>query len=267
MTRAQHSSLITSEGRNPFKIYWLEAKYEFLKSLRLPVFALSTILFPTLFYVFFGLTFGQGNFGPINVATYYLVSYGTFGVIGAALFGFGAGVAAERGQGWMRLKQASPTPPLAYFVAKLFLAAMFSSIIFFLLWVLGFLFGEVRLGFLQILSLWGILVFGTLPFAAIGLAIGYSVGPNSAPAIVNLVYLPMAFASGLWIPIQALPNFIQNIAPFLAPYHLVQLALSVIGADRGESTASHLMVLAIYTVIFLIIAVILYRKDEGRTFG
>ncbi len=267
MTEAQKASFTHRRGRNHLKIYWLEAKYEFLKSLRLPVFALSTILFPTLFYVFFGLTFGQGNFGPINVATYYLVSYGTFGVIGAALFGFGAGVAAERGQGWMRLKQASPMPPLAYFVAKIFLAAMFSTIIFLLLWVLGFLFGEVRLGFLQILSLWGILVFGTLPFAAIGLAIGYAAGPNSAPAIVNLVYLPMAFASGLWIPIQALPSFIQSIAPFLAPYHLVQLALGVIGAGRGEPASLHLLVLAIYTVVFLAIAVVLYRKDEGKTFG
>ena len=267
MTQTEEANLLNTQKRNVLRIYWLESKYEFLKSLRLPVFALSSILFPVLFYVFFGLTFGQGNVGPINVATYYLVSYGTFGVIGAALFGFGAGVAAERGQGWMRLKQASPMPPLAYFVAKIFLAAMFSTIIFFLLWILGFFFGDVRLSILQVLSLWGILVFGTLPFAAIGLTIGYAAGPNSAPAIVNLVYLPMAFASGLWMPIQVLPKFIQNIAPFLAPYHLVQLALSVIGADSAASNVTHLFVLAIYTIVFLAIAVVLYRKDEGKTFG
>ncbi len=248
-------------------MYWLEAKYEFLQSFRLPVFALSTVLFPTLFYIFFGLTFGQGSFDPINVATYYLVSYGTFGVIGAALFGFGAGIASERGQGWMRLKRASPMPPLAYFTAKLFMAAAFSTLIFLLLWTLGLLFGEVRLGVMQVIALWAILVFGTLPFAAIGLALGYTVGPNSAPAVVNLIYLPMAFASGLWIPLQALPKFIQNIAPFLAPYHLSQLALKVIGADLGKSSFVHLAVLAVYTLIFLALAVVLYRRDEGRTFG
>lgn len=254
-------------SRNTFKLYWLEAKYEFLKSIRLPVFALSTVLFPTMFYIFFGLTFGQNQFGPINAATYYLVSYGTFGVIGAALFGFGAGIASERGQGWMRLKRASPMPPLAYFMAKLFMSACFSSIIFLLLWTLGFAFGEVRLSFAQFFSLWGILVFGTLPFAAMGLALGYAVGPNSAPAVVNLIYLPMAFASGLWLPLEALPSFIKGIAPFLAPYHLMQLALSVIGADRGESTLGHLGVLAIYTLILLVLATFLYRKDEGQTFG
>ena len=41
------------------------------------------------------------------VATYLLATYATFGVIGAALFGFGVGVAVERGQGWMLLKRAS----------------------------------------------------------------------------------------------------------------------------------------------------------------
>ena len=40
-----------------------------------------------------------------------------------------------------------------------------------------------------------VLVIGALPFCAIGLAFGYLVGPNSAPAVLNLVYLPMAFAS------------------------------------------------------------------------
>ena len=256
-----------SRGRNIHRMYWLEAKYEFLKSFRLPIFALSTLAFPTLFYLFFGITFGQGSFGTVNVATYYLVTYGTFGVIGAALFGFGAGVSAERGQGWMRLKQASPMPPMAYFVAKLFMAAVFSTIIFLILWMIGAAFGDVRLKWVQALSLWGIMVAGTLPFAAIGLALGYSVGPNSAPAVVNLIYLPMAFASGLWIPIQALPEFIQELAPYLAPYHLSQLALSVIGADRGESTWVHLAVLGVYTIIFLVIAVFLYRRDEGKTFG
>ena len=56
-----------------------------------------------------------------------------------------------------------------------------------------------------------------------GLAFGYLVGPNSAPAVLNLVWLPMAFASGLWIPISQLPQFVQPVAAFLPPYHFAQL--------------------------------------------
>ena len=130
--------------RNLLKIFWLESKYEFLKSIRLPIFALSTLLFPVMFYLFFGLTFGRGEFGSISAAFYYAVAYGAFGVIGAALFGFGVGVAVERGQGWMRLKRASPMPPLAYFLAKIFMAMMFGLIIVITLFGLSVVIGGAR---------------------------------------------------------------------------------------------------------------------------
>ena len=61
-----------------------------------------------------------------------------------------------------------------------------------------------------------------------GLALGYFAKPNSAPAMVNLVYLPMSFCSGLWIPIFMLPKVLQNIAQVLPPYHVAQLALNAI---------------------------------------
>jgi ABC-2 type transport system permease protein len=65
---------------------------------------------------------------------------------------------------------------------------------------------------------------------ALGLAIGNFAGPNSAPATVNLIYLPMAFCSGLWIPFDVLPKGIQAVAPFLPSFHLSQIALQILGA-------------------------------------
>ena len=253
--------------RNNLKIYWLETKYEFLKSLRLPAFSVSTIAFPTLFYVMFGLSFNQGLLGRLNTATYYLVTYGTFGVMGTALFGFGVGIAAERGQGWMRLKRASPMPPMAYFFAKMMMSAIFGAIILMVLFTLGSLFGNVNLSWLQMLKLMLILVLGTIPFAAMGMAMGYIAGPNSAPVIVNLLYLPMAFASGLWVPIQFLPKLVKNIAPYLAPYHLSKLAFAAVGAKPDNQFWQHIGVLSLYTVIFLLLAVFLYKRDEGKTYG
>jgi ABC-2 type transport system permease protein len=130
--------------RNLIRIYWLEAKAEFLKTWRIPAYSVATLAFPLMFYTIFGLTFRQDS-GPVNSATYLLATYGAFGIIGAALFGFGVGVAVERGQGWMRLKRASPMPPTAYFVAKIVMALFFSALVALSLFTLGFLFGDVRL--------------------------------------------------------------------------------------------------------------------------
>lgn len=264
-----HSQVLTTKipQRHLFKIFWLEAKYEFLKTVRIPVFAVSTVIFPMMFYVLFGLMFGGAASGGVSGATYMLATYGAFGVIGAALFGFGVGVATERGQGWMRLKRASPMPPVAYFAAKTVTAMLFSAIVILGLFALGIFIGDVRMSFVTWLALFGTLLVGALPFAAMGLMFGYLVGPNSAPAILNIVYLPMAFFSGLWIPVFQLPKLVQTVAPYLPPYHYAQLALKTIGASEGTNTWFHIAVLLGFAVVFLVLAVVLYRRDEGQTYG
>ena len=223
---------------NTARIYVTEARHEFLKLMRIPIFAVSTIALPVMFYLLFGIAFAGGQAGGVGVTTYMLATYGTFGVIGAALFGFGVSVAVERGQGWMRLKRVSPMPPQAYFVAKVVMSTTVSALILGTLFLLGATLGGVRMPAAQWVSLGLVLLLGALPFSAMGLAFGYLVGPNSAPAMLNLIYLPMAFASGLWIPIHQLPDFVQAIAPALPPYHFAQLALGTVGAAAGGSAGA-----------------------------
>ena len=249
------------------RVYALEAQYELLKVARMPGFAIPSIAFPVMFYSLFGLVFGGRGMGGISMATYLVATYGAFGVIGAALFGFGVGVAVERGQGWLVLKRASPMPPLAFFAAKMFVCSVFSATIVSLLITLAVTAGGVRLDATAWAVMAGTLILGAIPFCALGLAAGYLVGPNAAPAVVNLVYLPMGFVSGLWIPIEMLPTFLKAIAPFLPAYHLGQLALASIGVGGGAPAWTHISALAGFTVIGLALAVWGYRRDEDRNWG
>ena len=126
-------------------MYRTEARQEFLKLIRLPIFAATTVALPLMFYVIFGITFAGQQAGGVGVTTYMLATYGAFGVIGAALFGFGVSVAVERGQGWMKLKRVSPMPPLAYFVAKVVMSLTVAAVIVALMFVLGATIGGVRM--------------------------------------------------------------------------------------------------------------------------
>src|SRR5215467_3210154 len=105
--------------RNAFAAYLLEAKYEFLRVLRTPAFAVPTLLFPPLFYLLFGLLLTRGSGGASH---YLFATYSVFGVMAPSLFGFGFGVAIERERGWLALKRVAPMPPGAYLVAKLVMA-------------------------------------------------------------------------------------------------------------------------------------------------
>ncbi len=78
-----------------------DSRYEILSLMRQPGYALPTLIFPVMFYVFFGLVFKMGS--GVHMPTYLIASYGTMGVIAPALFGFGVGVAIERAQGWLWL--------------------------------------------------------------------------------------------------------------------------------------------------------------------
>src|SRR5664279_4663177 len=272
MASATFPATLAVTRRSPSRtiaLFYKEAKYELLKNLRIPVYAISTVAFPLMFYVLFGILLGSGNPANRNEgAVYMLATMGCFGVMAVSLFGFGVSPAIERGQGWLQVKRASPMPIAAYFFAKLFSAVVFSTVIMLLLLAVGTAFGGVRLPLTTAARLVGILVAGSIPFSSMGLAIGYFAKPNSAPAVVNLVYLPMSFCSGLWIPIFMLPKVLQKVALVLPRYHMSQLALRAIGVNPHPTPAwGHLEPLIGVTLLFLGIAAYGYWRDEGASYG
>jgi ABC-2 type transport system permease protein len=231
--------------------YGLEAKYEFLRVLRTPAFAVPTLLFPPMFYLLFGLLLNRGS---DNAAHYLFATYSVFGVMAPALFGFGVGVAIERERGWLALKRVAPMPPGAYLLSKLGMAMLFALIIYVVLALMAFALGGVRLALGQWLLLGAIASFGVMPFSALGLMIGSRANAAGAPAMVNLIYLPMAFLSGLWMPLSMLPAFIGQIAPLWPAYHLAQLALATIGRGDGTALLPHVAALLAFTAACFAIA-------------
>jgi len=230
------------------RCYALEARNEFLRLLRAPSFALPTLLFPPMFYVLFAVLFGNRSGFQANV--YLLATYGVFGVMSPGLFGFGVTVAHDRERGWLTLKRALPMPPGAYLAAKLAMAMLFATIIFVILAALSTTLGGVRLPASAWMSLLVVDLFGVLPFCAIGLFVGSISSGSAAPAIANLIYLPMSFLSGLWMPLAVLPAFIAKIAPTWPAWHLGRLALAAVGQAPGEPLLPHALALGAVTVAF-----------------
>jgi ABC-2 type transport system permease protein len=220
-----------------------------------------------MFYLLFGSFYGDLEAQGVQVSRYMVATFGAAGVLSAALFSFGVGVASERGQGWMRLKRVSPMPPIAYFLAKIGMALLFGALVVIVITLAGTLTQGVRIAPLDWLALFGVLLLGAFPFGALGLALGYLFGPNSAPVVLNLLYMPMAFASGLWMPVTILPPVVQSVATYLPTYHYAQLALGTVGATPLGDATRHALILAAFTAAFLVIAVIAYKRDEGKTYG
>ncbi|MGC2300984.1 MAG: ABC transporter permease [Acidobacteriaceae bacterium] len=241
-------------------VFRKEIRYEFVKMLRTKAFSLSVIGFPVMFYLLFGTSNRHNMF-----ARYLMPSYSCMGVVSACLFGIGMGIAMERAYGWLEVKQASPMPRFAYLAAKVITCAAFSLVIVAALLTLGITLGGVTLTAGEALKLAGVILAGSIPFTAMGLLVALLVPPNAGPGVINLIYLPMSFASGFWMPVEYLPHWLRVITPALPTYHLAQLALHIFGyAQPGGSMLMHWEALAGFTLLMLGVAWVIFTRSEAK---
>ncbi len=188
------------------RTYALETKYEFFKLLRPPHYSVPVLAFPVMFYLLFGLSLAGRTKEGVGAAQYLLASYSIFGVVTAALFAFGAGVATERALGWLVLKRATPMPVSAYLAAKVASAMLFGAVILITMAFCAIVLGGVHLSIATWLKLLLVVTLGSIPFCLVGLLVAFIVPPAGAPGIMNLINLPLAFAGGLWMPVEMLPK-------------------------------------------------------------
>ena len=241
-----------------FNAYVQEARSEILRYLRNPGFLLPILLFPTVFYLMFGVLLAHAQ-AP-GMAKYLLASYGTFGVMSPGLFGFGVSLALERDNGLLTLKRALPMPPAAYLLGKMLMAMISAALVIVLLLGLAVGVAHVSLTVGQAAALLLAGTLGVLPFCALGMLVGTLIKGQGAPGMLNLIYLPMAFLSGLWVPLQILPETLQNIAPVWPSYHLHRIALNGLGVIQ-EPVLQHVLVLCGFTAGFLWLAARRLRRN------
>jgi ABC-2 type transport system permease protein len=207
--------------------YALEAKTELVRLLRTPGLSIPSLLLPVPLYLFFGVVLaGPAIANKPGVANFLFVSWSVFATMMPALFGVGCVLAIERDAGLLRLKRALPAPPGAHIVAKILTAMTFAGLAVVSLIAAATLVGTISLSVGQLLSIGVVMILGAVPFAAIGLFIGAHVSASAAPAVANLIFLPMLWLSGLFIP---LPKFLEPWVVVWPAFHLNQVATGAAG--------------------------------------
>jgi ABC-2 type transport system permease protein len=243
---------------------------EFIKLFRVPAFSTTSVVLPVMFFIFIGWSQAKQPIYPgaaVTYGPYFLASMAMYGVANVMVLGFGISLANERGQKQDLLMQSTPLPALVFFVAKALSALAIALIALLVLELFAGLVAGVQLSTSQWLALTWRSMLCSIPFIGLGFALGYLASPNSAPAVTNLIYLPTAFASGLFFPLHFLPQFLQNLAPYLPLYRGAQLVWDVIGAPTAGTIEDDWIYMAGYTVGFFLLALWAYRRDQGRKFN
>ena len=168
--------------------------------------------------------------------------------MGPALFGVGCALAIERDAGLLKLKRAQPAPPGAYLVAKMLMGMVFAAAAMSTLLAAALIGGTVTLSGIQLAIITLVMVVGALPFCAMGLFVGAYASGSAAPAIANVIFLPMLWLSGLFIP---LPKFLEPWVVIWPAFHLDQTALGAAGVTEFSFVAPQISaaVLVAVTVV------------------
>jgi ABC-2 type transport system permease protein len=229
---------------------------------RTPAFAVPTILFPAMFYTIFALQFARGNPG---IADQMLASYVAFAVMGVAVFQFGVSIAAERGRPFERYLRSLPVRPEERFAARVLVAVGFAAVAGLFVALIGALFTPVTFTAVQWVQLAVYALAGAVPFVMMGLAIAYLVPAAGALPVTNIIYLLCAFAGGLWMPPQFLPNFAAVISSYLPTRAYGEVLWGI--ALPGHDVARWFIMLAIFAVAFSVLAIAGYRRDEKSRYA
>jgi len=234
------------------RAYLTEIRFEILSMMRAPVFVIPMVLLPFALYFLFGVVISGASPDASKhpeIANFVFIGFATFAVVGPALFGVGCGLAMERDQGLLRLKRAMPAPAGGYLLAKVATATIFAAVASSTVAVVALLAGKITLSGAQVATIVAVLVAGTLPLSALGLFIGTRVSGTASPGVMNLVYLPMIYLSGLFFP---LPKGLQSWAVIWPTLHLNRVALAAAHLPMPGSLDPRLsaIVLVAITLVF-----------------
>jgi imidazolonepropionase-like amidohydrolase/ABC-type multidrug transport system permease subunit len=224
--------------------------------------------FPLAFFFIFAQTMHAEQGGVIlQVVTMVLI----LGVLGNGLFGAGIRAVQDRETNILRRFKVAPISPAVILVASLVTGwiSFLPSALLIMLFA-HFLYGMPIPP--QWFALAVMLTVAVFCFRAIGLIVASVV--NSAQEgqiVVQLLYMPMLFLSGITFPTSIMPVWLQIVAQFLPASHLYTGMQSILVKQEGlGGNLIALGALAVTTVVATLLGVKLFRwekEEKMRTSG
>ena len=240
-------------------VYGREARAQILTTLRTPQFLVPSVVLPVMFYAMFGVVLAHGH---REVSQALLATYAIFAAVGPALFGFGAGVAAEREAKLIELKRVSPMPQGAYVAARL-AAAMTTTGIALAMIFAAAAWAGVTMPPPRWIAIYALGVVSSAPFALIGLNLGLRMGSQGATAAANVLFLAFCLLGGLWVPLTVMPAWMSRLAWVLPSFHLGALSLQAAGLQPATDVAAHVGVVVALALAAGAGAWVAWRREEA----
>jgi ABC-2 type transport system permease protein len=221
-----------------------------------------TLVMPAVFFLLFGTNSGYKteSAGNGNITAYVLVSMAVYGAMLATTSG-GASVSIERAAGWSRQLRLTPLNPAAYVAVKLITAMALGLASVVVVMIVGKLAGAQ-----MPLTVWiesaALAWICSIVFAAFGLFMGYLLPSDNVMQIIGPALAILAFAGGLFVPVDQLGHTFATIAKYTPVYGVGEIARAPL-TGTGFTVAAFANVI-VWTTIFVVGATWRFRRDTNR---
>ncbi len=222
--------------------------------------AFFTFLLPILFLVLLGSVYGDDEIEGIAASTYLVAGLLGYGIVATAFAGLAITLVLRRESGVLKRIRGTPLP------AAVYLAAVIAST---LVVIALEACAQVLVGRFLLDAAWPrspallalVALFGAAAFAALGIAVTGAVrSAEGSSAVVNAVYLPLAFISGVFYSVDALPRFLEALASVSPLTYLLRLIRGAF-VEGVAVDAADVAVLAVWGVGGVLLALRAFRWE------
>ena len=249
-------TLLLHQLRAEQRLYWRSHELAFF-----------TFIFPLLIYILLGSVYGDDEIESEGVSgsAYLLAGILGYGVAATAFAGLAIIVVLRRESGVLKRLRGTPLPAWAYVGAVLV-----STLVVFVIEVVALLVLANVMFDVPYPDRWPSLalavLLGVVAFSALGVALTTVIrSAEGASAVVNAVYLPMAFLAGsFWTP-QAYPPVLEAIANLLPLTYFIELMQDVVlQNEQIWENWTEVGVVAAWGLFGLVVTVLRFRWEPQQ---
>jgi ABC-2 type transport system permease protein len=199
-------SLILHQYRYDQKQFWRE-----------PASVFFTVVLPLIFFTLFAAIFGSDTTvvdgRKIDTATYYVPAIIALALINATFVNLTIWLTIQRERGQLKRIRATPVPAWVVIAGRTLTAVAIAAVMVVAVLLFGFALYGVDLPGSTLPGVVVSVLVGTLALAALGFAVAAVVpSENAAPPIANVIVLPLEFISGIFVPADNIPDWMNTVA-------------------------------------------------------
>jgi ABC-2 type transport system permease protein len=233
---------------------------------RNPMAAVFTFAFPIIFLIVVGTSAGSSKVpdSTLRYEQYVVVAMLTFGLIAACYTNLAMTVCTRRETGVLKRMRGTPIAIGSYMGGLIGSVLIVVAILTVLVVAMGMAFYHLHFPYHPAAVL-VTLVVGIVTFCSLGLAVTILV-PNAdaAPAIVNGLYFPIVFISGVFYPL-AQGSILARIADWFPIFHMIRALVSAFEGGPGSGLrVGDLLVMLVWAAGGLSVTARRFRWEPRR---